>query len=71
MFKTLQAQNSDDQKQLLDFYSQKYKLKDLSKVQPQTYSRSQIGCMKMDELRMVNPEVVKRFNLGSVEQLMQ
>ena len=30
-----------------------------------------MGCMKIDELKMVNPEVVKRFNLGSVEQLMQ
>ena len=27
--------------------------------------------MNMNELKMVNPEVVKRFNLGSVEQLMQ
>ena len=71
VFNTLHANKPDDQKQLIDFYQDKYKLKDLSKVHTsQTYSRSNLSNMRMEELRMVNPEVLKRYNLGTIDQLM-
>lgn len=70
IFKSLNQQDPDEQKQLLDFYSEKYRLKDLSKVQPQLYSRSQVSAIKMDELKMVSPEVIKRFDLGSYDKLL-
>ena len=39
-------------------------------MQAQTYVRPISNNMQMDELKMINPDVVKKFNLGNIDQLM-
>ena len=62
----------------MDFYQEKYKLLDLSKVNENSIYRPPAQrsfvpqqSLQIDELKVVNPEIVKQYGLGSVEQLQQ